>query len=164
MIASSVSSKILQSMANKEGFNFVETLTGFKWMGNKAHELILQGKKVLMAYEEAIGYMCGTHVLDKDGITAILDVAQLATYLDQVKHFTLAQQLDEIFTYYGYHININSYFICDQQAVIKQIFDRLSNYNGINSYPQNLGPFKINRIRDLHLGYDSSTADHKPVS
>lgn len=164
MIASSVSSKILKSMAEKEGFNFVETLTGFKWMGNKADELMQKGKKVLLAYEEAIGYMCGTQILDKDGITAILNLAQLATYLHCVKHFTLAQQLNDMYNNYGYHFNINSYFICRQQTMIKKIFERLSNYNGTKTYPTKLGQFKINRIRDLHFGYDSSTPDHKPVS
>lgn len=34
MLASTVSSKILGSIANIEGFQFIETLTGFKWMGN----------------------------------------------------------------------------------------------------------------------------------
>lgn len=33
MLASTVSSKMLRAMAEIEGFNFVETLTGFKWMG-----------------------------------------------------------------------------------------------------------------------------------
>ena len=40
MIASTVSSKYLQSMAEKEGFVFVDTLTGFKWMGNTAVSMI----------------------------------------------------------------------------------------------------------------------------
>ena len=39
MIASTVSSKMLAVVAEKEGFHFAETLTGFKWMGNKALEL-----------------------------------------------------------------------------------------------------------------------------
>ena len=55
MIASTVSSKILRSMATAEGFSFVETLTGFKWMANKAADLERQGKTVLLAFEEAIG-------------------------------------------------------------------------------------------------------------
>lgn len=32
-----------------------ETLTGFKWMGNRAKDLIDQGNTVLFAFEEAIG-------------------------------------------------------------------------------------------------------------
>ena len=39
MLASTVSSKSLKAVAEKNGFVFEETLTGFKWMGNRAHEL-----------------------------------------------------------------------------------------------------------------------------
>lgn len=34
MLASTVSSKIIRAIAKVEGFHFIETLTGFKWMGN----------------------------------------------------------------------------------------------------------------------------------
>ncbi|PSN50266.1 Phosphoglucomutase-2 [Blattella germanica] len=49
-----------------------ETLTGFKWMGNKTEELQKEGKNVLFAFEEAIGFMCYMSVLDKDGISAAI--------------------------------------------------------------------------------------------
>lgn len=55
MLASTVSSKMLGSMAQIEGFKFIETLTGFKWMGNQTRDLQAQGKTVLFAFEEAIG-------------------------------------------------------------------------------------------------------------
>jgi phosphomannomutase len=55
MLASTVSSKILEKMAKMEGFEFEETLTGFKWLGNKALELEKHGTHVLLAFEEAIG-------------------------------------------------------------------------------------------------------------
>jgi phosphoglucomutase/phosphopentomutase len=44
---------------------FTETLTGFKHMGNEADRLIKAGETVLFAFEEAIGFMCGSAVLDK---------------------------------------------------------------------------------------------------
>eukprot|EP00064_Thunnus_orientalis_P013387 superscaffoldBa00002171_g13426 len=62
MLSSTVSSKILRAIALKEGFHFEETLTGFKWMGNRARDLLDQGKTVLFAFEEAIGYMYGYHI------------------------------------------------------------------------------------------------------
>lgn len=49
MISSTVSSKILKTMAKAEGFSFVETLTGFKWMGNKADELMKNGKTGILS-------------------------------------------------------------------------------------------------------------------
>ena len=81
MLASTVSSKLLQSMANVEGFHFEETLTGFKWMGNRSHSLLKEGKEVLFAYEEAIGFMLGTAVLDKDGVSAAAVMGELVSWL-----------------------------------------------------------------------------------
>jgi phosphomannomutase len=43
-------------MAQAEGFLFEETLTGFKWLGNRALQMNAQPRHVaLMAFEEAIG-------------------------------------------------------------------------------------------------------------
>lgn len=123
-------------MAKIEGFNYVETLTGFKWMGNKAHELEKLGKTVLFAFEEAIGFMCGTTALDKDGISAGLEALQLAVYLEQKHKTNLAQHLAHIHNTYGYHFSLNSYFICHEQPVIKAIFDRMANFDGKNNVSQ----------------------------
>lgn len=72
-------------------------MTGFKWMGNKASELIKSGKIVLFAYEEAIGFMCGPNVLDKDGVSAGICVAEMAAYL-QTMGLTLTDKLAEIYS------------------------------------------------------------------
>lgn len=65
-------------------------------MGNKAVELMREGKDVLFAYEEAIGFMCGTKVLDKDGISAGTRVAELSAYLEKMG-LTLFDKLQEIY-------------------------------------------------------------------
>uniref|UniRef100_A0AAZ3NQP6 Phosphoglucomutase 2 n=1 Tax=Oncorhynchus tshawytscha TaxID=74940 RepID=A0AAZ3NQP6_ONCTS len=142
MLASTVSSKILRAIALKEGFHFEETLTGFKWMGNRARELLDQNKIVLFAFEEAIGYMCGSAVLDKDG----------------VKHHAVTE-LTAVST------GLNSYFICHDQAVIRAMFDRLRHYDNQEdvSYPRQCGGVAITAVRDLTTGYDSSQADNKAV-
>lgn len=76
-----------------------ETLTGFKWMGNKTIELEKMGKIVLFAYEEAIGFMCGSKVFDKDGINAGMHIAELAAYLETMG-LTLHDKLNEIYNQY----------------------------------------------------------------
>jgi phosphoglucomutase len=70
MVASTVSSKMLEKMAKVEGFAFKESLTGFKYIGNKALELEREGFCVPFGYEEAIGYMFEEEVRDKDGLAA----------------------------------------------------------------------------------------------
>jgi len=166
MMASTVSSKFLKTMADAEGFNFTETLTGFKWMGNEAVELQAQGKHVLFAYEEAIGFMCGTAVLDKDGISAGIRAAEMAAFLSS-NGMSLRDKLDELFSKYGYHINCNSYFLCNEQPVIKKLFERLRTFSGQpNTYPESLlnGKYEVKFVRDLlKPGYDSSQPNKKAI-
>ncbi|CAH1777659.1 unnamed protein product [Owenia fusiformis] len=162
MLASTVSSKILKTIATSERFNFEETLTGFKWMGNKAVDLMKEGKKVLFAFEEAIGFMCGTEVLDKDGVSALSVIAELAVWLVE-KNSTLKQQLDSIYQTYGLHISNNSYFICHHQPTIDGMFNRLRNFEGTNTYPKSCGPFSIKYVRDLTTGFDNERPGNQAV-
>lgn len=164
MLASTVSSKILRSIAKVEGFNFIETLTGFKWMGNKAYDLIQNGKKVIFAFEEAIGFMYGSAVLDKDGVSAAVHVGTMISYLHH-HGLSLKEQLDEIYKEYGYHISDNSYYICHDPDLIKEIFEKIRNYNGKCTYPTSIlnGKYTIENVRDLTTGYDNSQPDNKAV-
>lgn len=166
MISTAVSSQFLKSMAHIEGFNFVETLTGFKFMGNTADELQRNGKRVLFAYEEAIGYMTCAEILDKDGILAAIQVAQCAAYLASQRQLTLSQHLDQLHLTYGYHYSLNSYFLCSDTKLISRIFESLQ-----TQYPSSFGGpskndtdlFQVERVRDLNgNGYDSSEADKRP--
>ena len=120
-------------------------------MGNRAYDLEQNPKnKVLLAYEEAIGFMCGTQVLDKDGISAAIRATELIAFLE-TKGRTLNDQLNEIykeylmmslqfnsknetdqFTFcrYGYHCNRASYFIVTDGRINDTIFHRLRNFDG----------------------------------
>ncbi|XP_074848691.1 phosphopentomutase [Carettochelys insculpta] len=162
MLSSTVSSKILRAIALKEGFHFEETLTGFKWMGNRAKQLMDQGKTVLFAFEEAIGYMCSPVVLDKDGVSAAVITAEMSSWL-ATKNLSLSQQLKSVYEEYGYHITKASYFICYEPKTIKELFENLRNYDGKNSYPKSCGKFKVSGVRDLTTGYDNSQPDQKAV-
>lgn len=56
---------MLRAVADREGFRFEETLTGFKWMGARTAELEAAGSTVLFAFEEAIGFCVRDLVRDK---------------------------------------------------------------------------------------------------
>ncbi|KAK6636317.1 hypothetical protein RUM43_009976 [Polyplax serrata] len=165
MLASTVSSKILNTMAKSEGFKFEETLTGFKWMGNVANDLMESGKTVLFAFEEAIGFMCGTSVLDKDGVSASVKIAEMAAYLKQKCGQSLQQKLNELYLQYGQHVTLNSYYVCYDPKIINSIFFRLRNFKESNnkSYPQSIlnGKYQVCGVRDLTTGYDDFYPDKK---
>ena len=57
--------------------------------------MIDDGKTVLFAFEEAIGFMLGQNVLDKDGVSAAAVMAEIINYLDE-QNITLAQQLGKL--------------------------------------------------------------------
>ncbi len=77
MIASTVSSKFLKSIAAKEGFRFEEALTGFKWIGHRGIDLEKEGYEYLFGFEEAIGFMIGKTCWDKDGVRTAAVFAEM---------------------------------------------------------------------------------------
>ena len=119
-----VSSHMLQAMAQKEGIHFYETLTGFKWLGNKAIDLKRENIHVFFAYEEAIGYMVSDLIRDKDGITALAVFAEWSNFLYS-QNQTLCSYLDTLYEKYGYWVSKNHYYICHDPILIKKIFDKI---------------------------------------
>ncbi|VDP83502.1 unnamed protein product [Echinostoma caproni] len=166
MLSSTVSSKILHTIAEKEGFYFEETLTGFKWMGNRAQQLAADGIHILFAFEEAIGFMCSDVVLDKDGVSALVAMSELATDTYN-QGMSLQDRLVKIYQQYGFHVTNNSYYFCHEPAKINAMFERIRHWPHNPSpvgYPQQLGRFRIVGVRDLTTGYDDAYPDLKPVS
>lgn len=162
VLASTVSSKMLRTMSRFEGYNFEETLTGFKWMGNRSVELMEAGKEILFAFEEAIGFMFSSAVLDKDGVSAAAHLGTLASFLKVKENLSLCEKLDQLYTIYGYHFSIASYFLCYDPEKIVRIFERIRNWSGkVGHYPTHVfnGKYKIESIRDLTTGIDTSQPD-----
>ena len=86
LASSIVSSRMVKNMCQKLGADYVESLTGF---GNIVAEAIRAehdtGNQFVFAYEEAIGFLVGTVVLDKDGINAGVRFMEIIRYLKDTK-------------------------------------------------------------------------------
>ncbi|XP_050313113.1 phosphopentomutase-like isoform X2 [Anthonomus grandis grandis] len=164
MVSSTVSSKILKTMAEAEGFNFLDTLTGFKWIGTSASELEAEGFFVLFCFEEAIGFMCNDYIFDKDGVSALAQFIGLANHV-YGKGKQLHEQLDNIYDIYGLHLSLNSYYLCYKPIVIKRVFERVRNFKGANTYPTGIlnNKYKVISVRDLTTGYDDSQPDNRAM-
>ncbi|KAF5841193.1 phosphoglucomutase, partial [Dunaliella salina] len=156
MLASTVSSKFLAAMSAAEGFRFEETLTGFKWIGNRAIELEQQGVQVLFAFEEAIGFMLGPYK-DKDGISAAAVFAEMAA--DAYAHgTTLKETLAELYDRYGFSAFRSGYFIADRPELNKAVFERL---RAGGKYPQTIAGLRVTSVRDLGTGLDTSRPNQR---
>ncbi|KAG6878773.1 hypothetical protein C0993_008072 [Termitomyces sp. T159_Od127] len=160
MVVSTVSSKMLETIARVEGFKFVECLTGFKFIGNTALDLVQLGYEVPFGYEEAIGYMFGSEIRDKDGVAATVTFAEIVTSLHS-QGKTLNQYLQDLYGRYGFSQTSNSYFICTDPPTIDKIFARIRLYDHTGSqagpsYPREIAGLTVTSVVDLTTGYDST--------
>lgn len=163
LLNSTVSSQLLKAMAEKEGFHYEDTLTGFKWIGNRALDLKKDGFLVPFGYEEAIGYMFSV-VDDKDGVSAATIFLQLYQHWFVDSAQFPDEKLHEIYKAYGWFKECNGYYKLDDVLKTKKIFDEIRESYLLNGqlYPQKIGDFDVVSWRDLTVGYDSSTVDNKP--
>lgn len=160
MLCSAVSSGMLKKMVSAAGssFHFEQTLTGFKWIGNRAKQLQDDGFVALFGYEEALGYMFPEVSWDKDGIAA------MSTFLSALSHWK-AQGLDpwakleQLYQKYGYHESINTYFISPSPNYTKEIFTKIRKSKAI--LEMSLDVYKILRWRDITNGKDSGGWENK---
>jgi phosphomannomutase len=95
VVTTIVSSAQLKAIAAAKGARYEETLTGFKWIANKAMELKPQGINFVMGYEEALGYTVGDVVRDKDGVGTAVVVADMAAWCKS-RGTTLLGYLEEV--------------------------------------------------------------------
>jgi phosphomannomutase len=95
-----VSSRMLGVMARVKGADYVETLTGFKWIVNQGLAREKEGYRFAFGYEEALGYCVGTLVPDKDGISAMVAFAELAAHCRQ-EGMSVLDRLEHLYRSYG---------------------------------------------------------------
>lgn len=131
-----VSSSGLSKIAKHYGRNFRETLTGFKYLA--------QIPNLAFAYEEAIGYSVDSQcVADKDGVSAAMALAQLATEL-AANGQTIHDRLQEIWKLIGYHATEQISIRVDNIKLVGEVLGRLR-----NNPPSEIAGFKVTSIDDL---------------
>ncbi|KAK6205633.1 Phosphoglucomutase/phosphomannomutase [Scheffersomyces amazonensis] len=161
LLNSTVSSQILQAMADYHGFHFQDTLTGFKWIGNKAIDLKNEGYYVPFGYEEAIGFMFNV-VNDKDGISSAVIFLQLYNAWFSKGNNNIEDKLEEGYAKYGWFKECNGYYKVQELSQTKEIFETIRLSFSPQRYPKSIGDFEVISWRDLTIGYDSTTSDNVP--
>ena len=137
-----VSSSVLSKIAAHHKLNFEETLTGFKY--------IAKIPNLIFGYEEAIGFCVDSQTVnDKDGISAALFMAQIATDL-RAEGKTLLDLLDEIWKTYGFHATEQISIRVNDLSTISNLMKRLRN-NPLSD----IAGFKLLTMDDLAIPTNS---------
>ncbi|MCI1245609.1 MAG: phospho-sugar mutase [Bacilli bacterium] len=111
LVKTIVTTDMVIQMAEDNGMKVVETLTGFKFIGEEIGRLEREGhpERFFMGFEESYGYLTGTEVRDKDAVDAALNVALMFQSYRNGGKSPLAR-LDELYRKYGYYENaLDSY-------------------------------------------------------
>ena len=149
VIASIVSSPLLGRIAADLGVHYEETLTGFKWIANRAIALGREGYEFVFGYEEALGYCVGDVVHDKDGISAAVLVAELAAVL-RARGKTLMSELDAIARRWGVFTSTQVNVTRSGAAGVAAIRAMMDALRG--SPPTNLGGDEVVALADYQAG------------
>lgn len=111
LVKTIVTSELGADIGKKFGLQIEETLTGFKYIGDKINKYEESGEQeFVIGYEESYGYLVGTHARDKDAVVSSMLICQMAAwYKNQGK--TLVDGLNEIYDEYGYYLDYLDSFV-----------------------------------------------------
>lgn len=111
LVKTIVTSELGADIARGYGLNIVDTLTGFKYIGDQIGRYEVDGdKEFVIGYEESYGYLVGTHARDKDAVVSSMLICQMAAY-HKNNGRTLIDALNEIYAKYGFYLDALDTFV-----------------------------------------------------
>ena len=111
LVKTIVTSELGADIGRKYGLSVEETLTGFKYIGDKINKYEDSGdKEFVIGYEESYGYLVGTHARDKDAVVSSMLICQMAAWY-KAQGKTLIDGLNEIYDEYGYFLDSLDSFV-----------------------------------------------------
>ena len=150
LISTIVSSNLAIAIAEEYKVDFMEVLTGFKYIGEKIKEFEeTKSHEYLFGFEESYGCLVGTHSRDKDAITAVMLLAEAAAYYKK-QGLTLWDQMIKIYEKYGFYkegITTITLKGADGAVKMKELMESIR-----NNAPKKLGGYKVTKIRDYKSG------------
>lgn len=103
VVSTVVSTRLTKQICETNNIEYIDVLTGFKFIGEKIMELDERGdKNFLFGFEESYGYLPGTYARDKDAVAGCLFMAEAAAHY-AASGKTLFEALDDIYKKYSYH-------------------------------------------------------------
>ncbi|UOF91453.1 phospho-sugar mutase [Fodinisporobacter ferrooxydans] len=150
VIKTIVTSEFGAVIAKSFGVDVINTLTGFKYIGEKIGQFEQTGEhRFLFGYEESYGYLAGTYARDKDAVVASMLVCEMVAYYKQLGK-TLHQALQDLYRQYGYFLEgLQSLTLKGIEGIrqIEQIMQRAR-----SEMPSSIAGFQVEWVEDYKQG------------
>ncbi len=141
-----VSGKMAKEIAAAYQVKLIETLTGFKYIGEQIKLFEREHtQEYLFGYEESYGCLIGTHARDKDAVVAVMALCEAAAFYHS-QGMTLCGQMRKLFQKYGYFREGLCTVTRKGQDGAKRIAATMEQIRG--AVPQEIGGFRVERFRD----------------
>ena len=126
LVKTIVTGELGANIAKSYGLKIVDTLTGFKYIGDQIGQYEKTGEsEFVMGYEESYGYLVGTHARDKDAVVASMLICQMASY-HKNNGRTLVDALNLIYQKHGFYLDALDTFVLKGKDGAQKIKDIMS--------------------------------------
>ena len=137
-------------IAKKNGLVVINTLTGFKYIGEQINHFLETGAySFFMGYEESFGYLIGTHARDKDAVVSSMLICEMAAYAKNIG-ITLIDWIERIYFDYGYYLDDLETFTLKGEVGEEKILEIM---NGLRQNPYKCFP-RASCVIDYKNGID----------
>lgn len=137
-------------IAKKNGLVVINTLTGFKYIGEQINHFLETGAySFFMGYEESFGYLIGTHARDKDAVVSSMLICEMAAYAKNIG-ITLIDWIERIYFDYGYYLDDLETFTLKGEVGEEKILEIV---NGLRQNPYKCFP-RASCVIDYKNGID----------
>lgn len=147
-----VTSEMGATIAQHYGATVLNTLTGFKYIGEKMTQFKQSGQHTyVFGYEESYGYLAGTYARDKDAVLASMLICEAAAYY-KGQGKTLYNVLEELYEQFGYFLESLESRTLKGKDGIAQIQSIMSDWR--SAPPEQVGGVAIDTVLDYAEGLD----------
>ncbi|HFL2424797.1 TPA: phospho-sugar mutase [Clostridioides difficile] len=152
IIKTIVTSELGAKIAKAYNVDCLNTLTGFKFIGEKIKAFEENNdRSFIMGYEESYGYLIGTHARDKDGVVSSLMICEMAAYYSS-KGMNLYEALIDTYNKFGYYKEDLKSVTLKGIDGIKKIKEMMLYFRSVKI--DNVADVKVDKILDYKDGVD----------
>jgi phosphoglucomutase len=150
VIKTIVTSELGRKVAEHYDAECLDTLTGFKYIGEKMESFALSREKdFIIGYEESIGYTMGPFVRDKDAVTMTLIACEMAAYYKMLRSDFLTE-LEKLYDRHGYFVDDLQSLTMEGKEGGEKIIQIMEHFR--NSQISQICDYKVSSICDYQTG------------
>ena len=128
LVKTVVTSEMGADIGRSYGLNVEETLTGFKYIGDKINLYESTGEReFVIGYEESYGYLVGTHARDKDAVVSSMLIVQMAAW-HKANGRTLVDALQRLYEKYGFFLDHLDSFVLKGKEGVERIAEIMEEF------------------------------------